>query len=179
MVKTQTFAKTTLRERATHELKEFVVLVVYLYITLGAVILLKTAVLHTQGIEVAPWGIAIVKALLLAKFILVGRAMKIGERATTSPLIWPTLYRAAAFLMLLIILTIIEEAIVGLFHHQSIAASLGELAGPRLEETLASILIVLLVLIPYFAFRVLGEELGEDRLIRMFFVERKPVEPIS
>jgi hypothetical protein len=174
-VATETNAKTTLPQRATHELKEFVILAVYLYITIGAVIVMKTAVLHTEGIDFAPWGIAIVKAMLLAKFMLVGRALKIGERNTTSPLIWPTLHRAFAFLVLLIILTIIEEAVVGLFHHRSIAASLGELAGVRLEETLAGYLIMLLVLIPYFAFRVLGETLGEGRLAKMFFVEREPM----
>ena len=106
--------------------------------------------------------------------MLVGRALKIGERDTTSPLIWPTLYKAFAFLVLLVVLTIIEEAVVGLFHGQSIAASLGDLVGRRLEETLAGYLIMLLVLIPYFAFRVLGEVLGEGRLVRMFFVEREP-----
>jgi hypothetical protein len=173
-VATQTNAKATLHQRAIHELKEFAILAVYLYITLGAVIAMKTAVLHTQGIEFVPWGIAIVKAMVLAKFMLIGRALKVGERNTTSPLIWPTLHRAFAFLVLLIILTIIEEAVVGLFHHQSIAASLGELVGARLEETLAGYLIMLLVLIPYFAFRVLGEALGEGRLTRMFFVEREP-----
>ena len=172
---TETNAKATLRQRAMHELKELAILTVYLYITLGAVILMKTAVLHTEGIDFAPWGIAIVKAVVLAKFMLVGDAMKIGERNTTSPLIWPTLHRAFAFLVLLIILTIIEEAVVGLFHHRSIAASLGELVGARLEETLAGYLIMLLVLIPYFAFRVLGEALGEGRLARMFFVEREPM----
>jgi hypothetical protein len=174
-VATETKAKATLPQRATHELKEFAILAVYLYITLGAVIMMKTAVLHTEGIDFAPWGIAIVKAMLLAKFMLIGRAMKIGERDTTSPLIWPTLYRAFAFLVLLIILTIIEEALVGLFHHRSIADSLGELGGVRLEETLAGYLIMLLVLIPYFALRVLGEALGEGRLTRMFFVEREPM----
>jgi hypothetical protein len=173
-VATQTNAKATLHQRAIHELKEFAILAVYLYITLGAVIAMKTAVLHTQGIEFVPWGIAIVKAMVLAKFMLIGRALKVGERNTTSPLIWPTLHRAFAFLVLLIILTIIEEAVVGLFHRQSIAASLGELVGARLEETLAGYLIMLLVLIPYFAFRVLGEALGEGRLTRMFFVEREP-----
>ena len=175
IVATEANAKATLHQRAIHELKEFVILAVYLYITIGAVIMMKTAVLHTEGIDFAPWGIAIVKAMLLAKFMLVGRAMKIGERDTTSPLIWPTLHRAFAFLVLLIILTIIEEAVVGLFHHRSIAASLSELAGVRLEETLAGYLIMLLVLIPYFAFRVLGETLGEGRLARMFFVEREPM----
>jgi hypothetical protein len=136
--------------------------------------IMKTAVLHTEGIEFSPWGIAIVKAAVLAKFMLIGDAMKIGERHTDSPLIWPTLHKAFAFLVLLIIMTLIEEAVVGLIHHRSVAVSLGELAGVRLEETLASFVIMLLVLIPYFAFRVLGEALGEGELVRMFFFDRKP-----
>ena len=168
-------AKETLHQRAKHELKEFVILFLYLYITIGAVILMKTAVLHTEGIEVAPWGIAVVKAAVLAKFIMLGYVMKIGGRNTTRPLIWPTLHMAFGFLVLLIILTLIEEAVVGLIHHKSIAASLGELAGSRLEETLAGFLIMLLVLVPFFAFRVLSEALDEGRLARMFFVERERI----
>ena len=137
---------------------------------------MKTAVLHTEGIAFAPWGIAIVKAVVLGKFVLLGRAMKIGERYSSRPLIWPTLHKAFAFLVLLVVLTIIEEVVVGLFHHQSIAASLGELFGAGCEETLAGYPhSMLLVLIPYFAFRVLSEALGEGRLERMFFVEREPV----
>jgi hypothetical protein len=165
-------AKARLRQRAMHELKEFVVLTLYLYVCLGAVILMKTAVLHSVGIEVAPWGVAIVKAMVLAKFMLVGFAVKFGEGNSTAPLIWPTLKMAFAFLGLLIVMTIIEEIVVGLFHHQSIAASLGELFGPQLEETLAGYLIMLLVLIPFFGFRVLSDTLGEGRLERMFFVDR-------
>ena len=168
-------AKATLPQRAVHELKELAIVTLYLYITLGAVILFKAAVLHTHGVSFAPWGIAIVKAVVLAKFMLIGRAMKIGEGKTTGPLIWPTLYMAFAFLVLLVVMTIIEEAVVGLFHHQSIAASLGDLFGPRLEETLAGYLIMLLVLIPYSAFLVLGDAIGEGRLARMFFVQREPM----
>ena len=132
-----------------HELKEFAVITVYLYITLGAVIMMKAAVLHTEGIAFAPWGIAIVKAAVLAKFMLIGNAMRFGERTKTRPLIWPTMHKAAAFLVLLIVLTIIEEAVVGTFHHRSIAASLGDLFGPRLDETLAGYVIMLLVLVPF------------------------------
>src|ERR1700712_3187976 len=99
-----------------HELKEFAILALYLYICLGAVILMKTGVLHTIGIEAAPWGIAIIKAMVLAKFMLLGFALKFGEGNSTAPLIWPTLKMASAFLGLLIALTILEEIIVGLFH---------------------------------------------------------------
>ncbi len=167
---TETAAKAPLHQRAMHELKELVFISLYLYVSLGAVILMKTAVLHGQGIEFTPWGIAIVKALVLAKFMLLGEAVNIGGRTTTGPLIWPTLRKALGLLVLLIILTVIEEAVIGLFHHRSIATSLGELFGLRLEETLAGYLIMLLVLLPYCAFRVLGEALGEGRLARMFFV---------
>ena len=172
---TETTAKATPRQRTVNELKELAIVFVYLYITLGAVVVMKTAVLHDQGISFAPWGIAAVKSLLLAKFILLGRAMKLGERYTDRPLIWPTLHKAFAFLVLLVVLVIIEEVVVGLFHHQSVAASLGELFGAKLYETLAGIVILLLVLIPYFAFHVLDEALGEGRLARMFFVERRPM----
>jgi hypothetical protein len=174
-VATDTNTKATLHQRAVRELKELVFISVYLYITLGAVILMKTAVLHTEGVAFTPWGIAIVKAVVLAKFMLLGSVAKLGERATDRPLIWPTLEKAFAFLVLLMILTTIEEAVVGLFHRQSIAASLGELFGPRLQETIAGYLIMLLVLIPYSAFMVLSEALGEGRLARMFFVERQPM----
>jgi hypothetical protein len=168
--------KATLRQRGMHELKELVLISLYLYITLGTVILIKTAVLHTEGINFAPWGIAIVKAVVLAKFMLIGEAMKIGEHTTTSPLIWPTLQKAFALLVLLIIMTLIEEIVVGLFHHHSITASLGELVGPRLEETIAGYVVMLLVLIPYCAFRILDVALGEGSLARMFFVEREPIQ---
>ena len=172
---TETHAKATLRQRAIHELAELAIITAYLYVTLGAVILMKVSVLRDQGISFAPWGIAAVKAVVLPKFILIGRAMKIGERHSTRPLIWPTLHKAFAFLVLLVVLTIAEEVVVGLFHHQTVVASLDELVGAKLDETLAGIVILLLVLIPYFAIRVLSEALGEGRLARMFFVERESV----
>lgn len=175
---TETNAKATLLERAMHEPKELLLISLYLYVPLGAVLLMKTAVLHTEGIEFTPWGIAIVKAVVLAKFMLLGDAMKIGEHSSTKPLIWSTLRKAFAFLVLLIIMTLIEEAVVGLFHHRSIGTALGELLGPRLEETIAGFIIMLLVLIPYFAFRVLDEALGVGTLAQMFFIGRQPIERV-
>ena len=39
-----------------HELTEFAILTAYLYVTLGAVILMKVSVLRDQGIGLAPMG---------------------------------------------------------------------------------------------------------------------------
>ena len=56
---TDTHAKATLRGRAVHELAELAIITSYLYVTLGAVILMKVSVLRDQGISFAPWGIAV------------------------------------------------------------------------------------------------------------------------
>ena len=82
---TEAAAKPPLHQRAMYELKELVFISLYLYVTIGAVILMKAAVLHTQGIEFTPWGIAIVKAVLLAKFMLLGEAVELAGAARHRP----------------------------------------------------------------------------------------------
>jgi hypothetical protein len=54
-VTTEPTAKATPRQRAVRELKGLAIVSVYLYITLGAVIVVKTAVLHDQGISFVAW----------------------------------------------------------------------------------------------------------------------------
>lgn len=155
--------------RTIHEFKLLAFIFLYLYVIFGVVILMKAAILHAHGINFTPWGIAAVKSAIMAKFMLMGHALKLGDSGKAGPLIWPTLYGAVTFMLLLVVLTIIEEIVVGSFHGRSVASSLGELSGAHLAETAAGICIILLVLIPYFAFRVLATSLGSDRLLHMFF----------
>lgn len=62
-------------------------------------------------------GIAIVKALVLGKFILVLHALKIGERmGSARVLLADILKRSVLFVVFLIALTVVEEIIVGYFH---------------------------------------------------------------
>jgi hypothetical protein len=57
---TNTSAKPSLHQRALHEFKELAIISAYLYITLGAVIMMKTAVLRTEGgVEFIPWVLAL------------------------------------------------------------------------------------------------------------------------
>src|SRR5438309_778662 len=94
----------SIREKAVHEFKELAALALYLYICLGAVVLLKAAILKDAGVAFDAWGIAAIKALVLAKFMLIGRAFNLGQRFGHRPLVWPTLYHALMFLILLLIL---------------------------------------------------------------------------
>lgn len=148
------------------------VLTAYLFVTIAAVNVMKAAVLHDHGVHVAYWGVAIVKAALLAKFVMLGKVLKVGEHDPASPLVWPTLHKAFAFMVLLVVLTVVEEIVMGFFEHRSIGETMARMTGHRLTESLADILLLLLVLIPYFAFQVLAEALGEGRLVRMFLSDR-------
>jgi hypothetical protein len=173
-----TTAKPSLQHRATEELKEFLILSLYLYVCLGAIIIMKSAILNSVGVEFDLWGIAAIKALLLAKFMLIGKALHLGENKNR-PLAWPTLYQSALTLVLLIILTALEEILVGALHQRTIKESLTHVAGDRLDMVLATFLIMFLILVPYFAFRNLAEVLGPGILPRLFFTDpvRRPFPP--
>jgi len=164
--------KASLYHRPAEEFTVLFALTLYLYICLGAVLLLKTSILREAGIDYAAWGGAAIKAVVLAKFMMVGRAMHLGKRYQHLPLIWPTLHKAFLFLVLLLILTTIEEITVGLIHGRALADSLQHVVGPIFFEGIAVSFVMFLILLPYSAFQSLADVMGENKLARMFFVAR-------
>ena len=81
--------------------------------------------------------------------------------------------------MLVIVLSAIEEGVVGIIDGRTIAASLAEIGGGKLPQILATSLIMLLVLIPYLAFGELNAVLGEGRLWKMLFEHRAGLQSAS
>jgi len=167
--------KTSVRhERLRSELHEFAILSTYLFICFIALAAFKAAVLHAYGISFAPWAFAAVKALVCAKFLLVGRMFGLGDGlAAKYPLILSTLYRSFVFLVVLGVLTVIEEILLGQLHGEALADSLDKIGGGTLWQLLATSFIMLLILIPWFAFRALAEVIGEETLRRLYFEPRR------
>src|SRR5580704_12175588 len=141
----------------TRELREFAVISAYLRVCFTAVAYLRSAILQAHGIAFAPFGFAFAKALICAKFILVGRALHVSERFKTQPLIWPTLHRWFVFLLLLIILNVIEEILVGLIHGRPVLDSVAGMGGGTIDQMIATSFIILLVLIRSSHFRRLAK----------------------
>ncbi|MGN6747930.1 MAG: hypothetical protein ACTHJS_04980 [Xanthobacteraceae bacterium] len=164
--------KASIGKRAAHELKQFLILAAYLYICFTALAYLKAAILQAHGISFAPFGFAAVKALICAKFLSIGYVFHLGERYKKQALVWPTLHRSLVFLALLVVLTVLEELSVGYLQHRAFADSLAEIGGGTLHQVFATVIILLLVLIPYFAFRSLADVIGGRVLLRLFFEPR-------
>jgi hypothetical protein len=172
-MKSGALSKSSVSERLIDETKEFLVIAVYLGVCFLALAYLKASILHAQGVPFAPFGFAIAKALICAKFVMLGRLFHLGERSKHLPLLWTTLHRSLVFLVLLLALNALEEIIVGLIHHRPVADSVAELGGGTLGQMVATSIVMLLVLIPFFAFRSLGEVVGEHNLVRVFLHPRK------
>jgi len=171
-----TAAKASIGKRAAHELKEFLIIAAYFYVCFTALAYLKAAILEAEGVVFAPFGFAAVKALICAKFLSIGYVFHLGDRYKKHALIWPTLHRSFVFLALLIVLTVLEELIVGYLHHRAFADSIAEIGGGTLHQAIATSIILLLILIPFFAFRSLAEVVGARVLFRLFFEPRRKLD---
>jgi GYF domain 2 len=61
--------KATLAQRARHEVAEYLAISAYLFVCFGSLLFYKSAILRNDGIEFTAFSLALVKALILGKFI--------------------------------------------------------------------------------------------------------------
>ena len=132
------------RKRVTEETREFFALAAYFFLCFVSLAYFKFALLQAEGVQFAPFAFAAGKALICAKFVLLGRALRVGERFRQRPLIVRVLYRSTFWLMLLA-LNVAEEMIVGLIHHKSIAEVMSTIGGGTYHQLIATSVVMLLI----------------------------------
>jgi len=159
--------------KVSDELWRYAAISAYMYVCLGALILYKTAILRGQGISFEPYGVAAIKALVLGKFILLGHAAGLGDRYTKRTTVYVIGYKSLAFMAMLLILSVVEEIVAGIIHGRTIAETLASFMGGTLLQVIASSVIMVLVLIPYFVFEEFRASLGNERM-RQLLLEPRP-----
>ena len=173
MMERDVHSKLSIREKAIVELREYFILATYLWICFSAVAYLKAAILEAHGIAFAPWLFAVIKALLSAKFLMLGRMLHVGEgQHSTRPLIVAVLSKSLALMVFLMALTALEEVVVSFLHGRSVVSALTGFGGGTVDQLIATCFVLMLIFIPYFAFRALGEVFGERNLLHLFFQRR-------
>jgi hypothetical protein len=170
--------KQTLKEKAYRELKEFVLISIYLWVFFAMFIEFKLMSVE-HHIDLVAHGVAIINALVLAKFMLVARAFHPGKQAEDAPLIYPTLLKSAIFAIVLGICKVLEDVIVGHFHGKSFADSIADLGGGSWRSILMLTLMLFVVLIPLTAFGELERVFGEERLHALFLRPRDLSKPFG
>lgn len=139
------------KERVRHELREYVIAAGYLFVCFASVALYKAAVLESHGVRVLPFGIALTKALILGKFLLIIGAVGTRAGLPAKPWLRSVPMKTLACFLSLLVLLVIEEALVGWLRGHTIAQTLAEHKDRSAAEMLAECLLLLLMLFPLVA----------------------------
>lgn len=161
----------TIKQKISHELKEFVIIFLYLALVIGAFNIYRWLLMAEYHVGYFVYGYGLVEALILAKVILIGKSLGIGEGFSNKPLIFPTLYKTMLFALCVLVFSILEHLITGFLHRQNLAGIFQEVVSSR-YETIARILMMFVAFIPFFAFGEAMRVLGEVKIFDLFFRSR-------
>ena len=93
---------------------------------------------------------------------------------------WGTPAIQVAFTIFVGLLSVIEEAAIGMgIHGKTFSQSIADLGGGTVKQMIATEFVVFLVFVPLFAFGALSEVMEENALTRAFFVKRTKFEAVS
>lgn len=162
-----------LKHKLAHELRQLVGIALYLFCFFGVFRLYTRLILTEYQIDFFEYGLTLLKSLALAKIILTGEALRLGDRERTrQPLIVLTVYYAAVFSAFALVFEILEHIILGWFHGKGPGSVLTEILDKGWPHLLAMAVVVFFAFLPFFAFRETGRALGEGRLHDLFFKRR-------
>lgn len=160
-------AKSGWKEKAFGELRKLSVTVIYLWVFLSVFTLHREIILANYHINYsAKFGFALINAVILAKFIWLGEILHAGKKASGKALLYSTLWNSAIFTVILTVCHLLEESLVKVWHGQYFAAGISEaIAQPK--DIFATMLLVFVVLIPFFFAKGLIEILGKHEIKRL------------
>jgi hypothetical protein len=165
-------SSTSFKTRAQEELRNYAIVASYLFVCFAVLMLFESTIPGSANAGAFSVATAAVKALVLGKFILIGEAVGVGSSARGSHLAGNIVRKSLQFLALLIVLTVLEELIVGKVHGRSFAATIAGDGQRSLLQMLAKCLLVLLILLPFIATRELSKALGPGVLKKLLLEAR-------
>jgi hypothetical protein len=161
-----------LEQKIAYELQRFMTVFLYLALLIGAFNTYRWLLMAEYHVGYFVYGYGLLEALALAKIVVVGESLHLGERFSHRPLIVPSLYKAMLFGIIVLAFSLIEHLITGFLHGQNLAEIFSELHSRKGYEILARILVMFVAFIPFFAFREAGRALGRVKLFELFFRSR-------
>lgn len=148
-------------------MRAYAIISLYLWICFTALLLYHNSILRINDLALLALSSAAIKALILGKFILIGKMFKIGERFRHAILLHQILWKSLATMLLLMIFTIAEDLLAGLVHGHAIVDTMAEMMARSSVQWVAPNLLMLLVLIPLITFEKIDTSMGKGSLSRI------------
>jgi hypothetical protein len=157
------------KQRLFHEFTEYWINVIYMALFFSAVILYRRLVLAQHGIILDDYFAGVIKALVIAKVVMIGAFLRISRKYEHKPLIIPTIYKAILFTFWVMLFDVLEiyikafiktpdfmEALKGLVHHINPA-------------WFGAAIVICVSFLPFFAMKEVSRVMGSDKFRGLFF----------
>ena len=153
-----------------HEMFEYFFHFVFLAVFLVAFTWYRRLILANYHIQYHNYWMPLIDAAILAKVIMLGDAMHLGERFRGKPLAVITLYQTVAFSLLVVLFSLVEHTVEAMLHGKTALDGIAEIAEQGLDNILAWCVVILAAFIPFFAMKQVEKAFGVERVRRMFFL---------
>jgi hypothetical protein len=163
----------TLAGKLLQGIREYLLITLYLWVVFALFALYKSVILAENGIAFTPQGFALINALAMAKVILTAQKLRLADQFKDAPLIYPTLVKSAAFTVVLTSFKIVEAFAVSKYRGKSFREGIEEIGDGTWNGFLSLMVILFVMLIPFFGFTELRRVFGQDKLERAFFQSRE------
>ncbi|MEI8348931.1 MAG: hypothetical protein WCI77_02160 [Candidatus Omnitrophota bacterium] len=158
-----------LRQKIFREFKTYWANVLYITLFFSVFADYRRLILAHYQIIYEDYGISLIKALVLAKVILVAEHLHLGKGFEDKPLFIPTIYKSFLFTVCVAILSVIEAIIIGFLKAEGFTGVPSMFMRCFSYEWFAGTLVVFASFIPFFAIRELDRVLGKGKISGLFF----------
>ncbi|MCE5318621.1 MAG: hypothetical protein LLG04_14815 [Parachlamydia sp.] len=162
------FGRPGVKEKILHEIRMFIFLTIYLVLFLNSLTIFRNLVLNEQILSYFYFGKNLIEAAILAKIILLGIMLKLGERYAEKPLIIPVLFKAAIFSCFVFVFDLLEHFVIGFFKGEKAVTVWKDFANHGLNMHLGKLAITFLFFILLFSLLEIARVIGEQKFIRLF-----------
>jgi hypothetical protein len=168
--------KKTFKQKLFHELSEYGINVVYLTLFFGVFAVARRLTLAHFGVYIDDYFVALIKALVIGKVIMIAAFLNISNKFEGKPLIIPVLYKVLFFVLFVVLFDIVEGLIKGAIHTRSFSGAFDELIYHHFSKMwLGGLLMVALSFIPFFMLKELSRIMGHEKF-RNLFLRNKTVD---
>jgi hypothetical protein len=164
-----TEVKKGLRYKIKDEFVQATLLALYFATWFCAIAFFSFALLREAAIPITPFGLAIIKAGLCAKFMMIGKAIYPLKVDARRGLIKSIFWHSIAYLGIVLALSFAEAGIDGLFHGKSFLESLSSFGHGDPVYIAALSLIYWLIIWPYLIVLGLNQSLGNKAVHAILF----------
>jgi hypothetical protein len=153
---------------------QFLLIAFYLFVVFGVLALHEEVVAAKNGIAYHFYGFAVINAIILGKVMLVAEDLNFGNQLfKNNPLVYPIVFKSIVFTLLFFVFDIVEELLVGVFKGKTIAESFPNIGGGSPRGIFSMIVVITVLLIPFFAYREIGQVIGQRELRSLIFTRKR------